>query len=82
MKGVFMTDWTIATVLDEIYGEGTSENEIFVGAYLNAVNMSNYDDRLEHGINEALNNEEVFMLTEWIPTKSDLTEYGYNPKTK
>ncbi len=82
IKGAFMTNWTIASVLDEIYGEGTSENENFVNAYLSAVNMNDYDERLESGINERLNNEEVSMLTDWIPTREDLTEYGYNPKTK
>lgn len=78
IKGAFMTNYTISKIIDEVYGEGASKNGDLVSAYLNAVNMETYDDRLD----KKLNNEEVFRLTEWLPTEKELTEYGYKRRIK
>ena len=65
---------TVGAILDEIYGAGTRNDQEFVNKYLNAVGFAG-----DYDADTILTKEEIFKLTEWIPT---LEELNINVKKK
>ncbi len=67
--------YTVADVLEEIYGKKKSQNYTLVEAYLDAIGM-NKDFDSDTDVRDP---NKLFKLTDWIPTEEELLEYGYNP---
>jgi len=67
-------DNTIGALIDDIYGEGTSNDKDFVRRYLEEVGLSS-----KYNVNTILSKEEIIRLTEWIPS---LEELGVKVKKK
>ena len=68
-------DYTVADVIEEIYGGRKSQNYTLVEAYLDAVGINDEFD----SDTDVRDPEKLFKLTDWIPTEEELLAYGYNP---